>query len=91
MSLAGVKGREKAVTKETFSHHALSATDVLSYPFQVLARAKSELNFDMIQEVKSVTIKNVKTCAGCLYEIIQLFLLHSRCRFWPSTFQPAPS
>ena len=84
-------GKGKTITEETLPHHALSAAYVLGYPFQVLTRAKSEFKLNMIQEVKSVTVKNVKTCAGRLYEIIQLFLLHSRCCFWPSTFQSAPS
>jgi hypothetical protein len=91
MSLAGVKGREEAVTKETFSHHALSPAHVLGYPFQVLARAKSEFKLNMIQKVKSVTVKNGKTFAGHLYQIIQLFLVNSRCCFRAPTFQSAPS
>jgi hypothetical protein len=91
MSFARVLRWEKAITEETLAHHALSTAHVLGYPFQVLTRAKSEFKLNMIQEVKSVTVKNVKTCAGRLYEIIQLFLLHSRCCFWPSTFQSAPS
>jgi len=91
MSFARVLGRKKPITEETFSHHALSTAHVLGYPFQVLARAKSEFKLDMIQEVKSVTVKNVKTFAGRLYETIQLFLLYPRCCFWPSTFQSAPS
>jgi hypothetical protein len=91
MSFAGVQGRKEPATEKTLPHHALSAAHVLGYPFQVLARAKSEFKLNMIQEVKSVTVKSVKTCAGCLYEIIQLLLLHSRCCFWPSTFQSAPS
>jgi hypothetical protein len=52
---------------------------------------ESEFKLNMTQEVKSVAVKNVKTCAGCLYEIIELFLLHSRCCFWPPAFQSAPS
>jgi hypothetical protein len=91
MSFTGVEGREEAATEETLAHHALSTAHALGYPFQVLTRAKSELKPNMIQEVKSVTVKNVKTCAGRRYEIIQLFLLHSRCCFWPSTFQSVPS
>jgi hypothetical protein len=91
MSLAGVQGREEAATEKTLPHHVLPAAHVLGYPFQVLTRAKSEFKLNMLQEVKSVTVKNLKACAGYLYEIIQLFLLHSRCCFWPSTFQSAPS
>src|SRR5262245_31611353 len=91
MSFTGVEGREEAATEETLAHHALSATHRLGYPFQVLPGAKTELNLDMIQEVKCVTVKNVKTFAGRLYEMIQLFLMNSRCRFWPSTFQSVPS
>ena len=85
------QGREEPVTEKTLPHHALSTAHVLGYPFQVLTRAKTELSLDMIQEVKCVTVKNVKTCAGRLYEMIQLFLMNSRCRFWPSTFQSVPS
>jgi hypothetical protein len=91
MSFGGVQGREEMVTQKTLSHHALSTAHVLGYPFQVLTPAKSEFKLNMIQEVKSVTAKNVKTYAGCFYEIIQLFLVNSRCCFWPSTFQLAPS
>jgi hypothetical protein len=91
MSLAGVQGSEEAATEETFAHHALSTPHVLGYPFQVLTRAKSGFKLNMVQEMKSVTVKHVKTCAGHLYEIIQLFFLHSRRCFWPSTFQSAPS
>jgi hypothetical protein len=91
MSFAGVEGREELVTEETLPHHVFSTAHVLAYPFQVLTRAKSEFKLNMIQEVKNVTVKNVKACAGRLYEIIQLFLLHSRCCFWPATFQSAPS
>jgi hypothetical protein len=58
MSFAGVQRREKAITEETLAHHALSAAHVLGYPFQVLARAETELNFDMIQEVKCVAVKH---------------------------------
>jgi len=91
MSFTGVEGREEAATEETLAHHALSAAHVLGRPSQVLTRAQSEFELNMIQKVKSVTVKDVKTCAGHLYEIIQLFLLHSRRCFWPSTFQSAPS
>jgi hypothetical protein len=91
MSFARVQGREEPVTKETLAHHALSAAHILGYPFQVLTRAKAEFKLNMIQEVKSVTVKDVKTYTGRLYEIIQLFLMHSRCCFWPSTFQSVPS
>jgi hypothetical protein len=87
MSFARIERGKQLITEKTLAHHALSAACTLGYPFQVLARAKSEFKLNMIQEVKSVTVKNVKTCAGRLYEIIQLFLLHSRCCFWPSTFQ----
>jgi hypothetical protein len=81
---------KKTIT-ETLPHHALSTSYILGYPFQVLTWAKSEFKLNMLQEVKSVAVKNVKTCAGCFYEITQLFLLHSRCCFWPSTFQSVPS
>lgn len=91
MSFTRVKGREEAATQETFPHHAISAAHVLSYPLQVLTWGKSKFKLNMLQEVKSVTVKNVKTCAGGLYEIIQLFLLHPGCRSWPSAFQSAPS
>ena len=70
MSFAGVQRREEATTEKTFPHHALSTAHILGYPFQVLTRAKSEFKLNMIQEVKSVTVENVKTCTGCLYEII---------------------
>jgi hypothetical protein len=90
MSFTRVEGSEEAATEETLAHHALPAAHVLGYPFQVLTRAKSEFKFNMIQEVKSVTVKQVKTCAARLYQIIQLFLLHSRCCFWSSTLQSAP-
>jgi hypothetical protein len=66
MSFTRVEGSEEAATDETFPHHALSTTHVLGYPFQVLTRAKPEFKINMIQKVKSVTAKNVKTCAGCL-------------------------
>jgi hypothetical protein len=91
MSFTRVQGREEAATEKTSSHHALSTAHVLGYPFQVLTRAKSEFKLNMIQEVKSVTVKNVKTSADRRYEIMQLLLLHSRCRSWPSTFQPPTS
>jgi len=91
MSFTRIERGEELVTEKTLTHHALSAAHVLGYPFQVLGRAKSEFKLNMIQEVKSVTVKSVKTCAGCLYEIIQLFLLHSRCCFWSSTFQSPTS
>jgi hypothetical protein len=91
MPFTGTSGGEKISTDKTFPYHALSAAYMLGYPFQVLTRGKSEFKLNMIQEVKSVAVKSVKTRAGRLYEIIQLFLLHSRCCFWPSTFQSAPS
>jgi len=91
MSFARVQGREEPVTKETLAHHALSTAHILGYPFQVLPRAKTELNLDMIQEVKCVTVKNIKTFAGRLYEMIQLFLMNSRCCFCQYTNQPAAS
>ena len=84
MSFARVLRWEKAITEETLPHHAISTAHVLGYPFQVLTRAKSEFKLNMIQEVKSVTVKNVKTCAGGLYEIIQLFLLYPGCRSGPN-------
>jgi hypothetical protein len=90
MPLAGVRGREEPVTEKTLPHHVFSAAHVLGYPFQVLPRAQSEFKLNMIQEVKSVTVKDVKTSAGRLYQIIQLLLLHSRCCFWPPSFQSAP-
>ena len=76
MSFARVQRREEPVAEETFAHHALSAAHILGCPFQVLTRAQSEFKLNMIQEVKSVTVKQVKTCAGRLYQIIQLFLMH---------------
>jgi hypothetical protein len=91
MSFTRVEGSEEAATDETFPHHALSTTHVLGYPFQVLTRAEAKFKLNMIQEVKSVTVKDIETCTGRLYQIIQLFLLHSRCRFWPSAFQSAPT
>jgi len=91
MSFARIERGKQLVTEETLAHHALSAAHVLGRPSQVLRRAQSEFELNMIQKVKSVTVKDVKTCAGHLYEIIQLFLLHSRRCFWPSTFQSAPS
>ena len=91
MSFARIERGKQLVTEETLAHHALSTAHVLGYPFQVLTRVKSEFKFNMIQEVKSVTVKNVKTSAGRRYEIMQLLLLHSRCRSWPSTFQPPTS
>jgi hypothetical protein len=90
MSFTRVEGSEEAATEETFPHHALSAY-VLGYPFQVLPWAESAFKLNMLQEVKSVVVKSVKTYGGCLYETIQLFLLHSRCCFWPSTFQSPTS
>jgi hypothetical protein len=91
MSFARVLRWEKAITEETLPHHALSTAHILGYPFQVLTRAKSKFKLNMIQEVKSVAIKNIKTCAGRPYKIIELFLMNSRCGFWPSTFQSATS
>jgi hypothetical protein len=91
MSFARIERGKEPVTEKTLAHHALSTAHILGHPFQVLTRAKAEFKLNMIQEVKSVAVKNVKTCAGRLYEIIQLFLLNSRCCFWPSTFQSAPS
>jgi len=89
MSFTRVQGREEAATEETSSHHALSAAYALGYPFQVLTWGKSKFKLNMLQELKSVAVKDVKTCAGGLYEIIQLFLLHPGCRSWPSAFQSA--
>jgi len=84
MSFTRVQGREEAATEETSSHNALSAAYALGYPFQVLTWGKSRFKLNMLQEVKSVAVKNVKTCAGGLYEIIQLFLLHPGCRSGPN-------
>ena len=84
MSFTRVQRREEAATEETSSHNALSAAYALGYPFQVLTWGKSRFKLNMLQEVKSVAVKNVKTCAGGLYEIIQLFLLHPGCRSGPN-------
>jgi hypothetical protein len=91
MPVSGIERRKNVLTQEAVPHHVFSTAHALGYPFHVLTRAKSEFKLNMVQEVKSVTVKNVKTCAGCLFEIIQLFLLHSRCRFWASTFQSPTS
>jgi hypothetical protein len=90
MSFTRVEGRKESATEETLAHHALSTAHMLGYPFQVLTWAKSEFKLNVLQEVKSIAVKSVKTCAGFLYEIIQLFLLHSRRRFWSPAFQSAP-
>src|SRR6266540_2347456 len=74
-------------TEETFSDHALSPTYTLSYPFQVLTRAKTELNFDMIQEVKCIAVKHTQALAGCPYKVVKIFFVNSRCRSWTASFQ----
>lgn len=79
MSFARIVGREQSATEETSSHHAFSATHTLGYPLHVLARAKREHKFDMIQEVKCVAAKKIKSFAGRLYKIVKLFLMNLRC------------
>jgi hypothetical protein len=91
MSFARIVGREQSVTEETSSHHAFSATHTLGYPLHVLARAKREHKFDMIQEVKCVAAKKIKSFAGRLYKIVKLFLMNLRCCSWASRFQSVPS
>src|SRR5262249_15031213 len=90
MPFARVQGGEETVTEETLPHHALSTAHVTSYPLQVLPRAQAEFKLNVIQQVKSVAIKNPKTFTGRLYKIIQLSLLHPRRCFWSSTFQSVP-
>src|SRR5438128_2108405 len=87
MSLTGVQGREEAATEETFTHHALSATHTLGYPSQVLTRAKTELNLDMVQEVKCIAIKHTEALAGHPYKVVNTFFVNSRCRSWTAAFQ----
>jgi hypothetical protein len=89
MSFPGVERRKEAATEETFSHHVLPAANTLGYPFQVLARTKTELNFDMIQEVKSVAVKHIEAFAGCHNKIVKLFLVNFRCCPWTAPFQSA--
>jgi hypothetical protein len=91
MSFARIERGKQLVTEETLAHHALSTAHALRYPFQVLTRAETKFNLDMIQEVKSVATKTVRTRAGGLYEIIQLSLLHAGCCFWAATFQSVAS
>jgi hypothetical protein len=89
MSFAGVQGREKPVTEETLAHHALSTAHVLGYPFQVLTRAKSEFKLNMIQEVKSVSVKYTEAFAGYPYKVVNTFFVNSWCRSWTAPFQSA--
>ena len=79
MSFTRVEGSEEAATDETFPHHAPSAAHVLSYPFQVLARAKTELDFDMIQKMKRVAVKYTQAFAACRYKVVNAFFVNSRC------------
>jgi len=91
MSFTRVEGSEEVATEETFAHHVLPSADKPGYPLQVLTRAQTEFKLNVIQEVKSVAVKNPKTFTGRLYKIIQLSLLHPRRCFWSSTFQSVPS
>jgi len=91
MSFARVQGREETVTEETLPHHALSTAHVMSYPLQVLTRAQAEFKLNVIQEVKSVAVKHTEAFAGCLYEIIQLFLMNSRWRPYHYTYKSVTS
>jgi len=87
MPFTRVGGGKKLSTEETFSHHVFSTTYMLGYPFQVLARDKSEFMLDIIQEVKSIAIKKMKAFAGCPYKVVNTFFVNSWCRSWTAPFQ----
>ncbi len=83
MSFARIQGREKPVTEETFSHHVLPAANKFCHPHKILTGGETELNLDMVQEVKCVAVKHTEALAGYPYEVVNTFFVPESA--WPRT------
>src|SRR6266542_6312325 len=73
-------------TEETFSHHVLPAANKVCHPHKILTGGETELNLDMVQEVKCVAVKHTEALAGYPYEVVNTFFVNSRCRSWAAPF-----
>jgi hypothetical protein len=60
MSFASVRQRERAIAKETFSHHAFPAANKFCQPLEILAGREIELHLNVMKKLKSVTTEGIE-------------------------------
>ena len=68
MSFARVQGREEPITEQTFSHHVLPAANEFCHPYETLAGCETELNLDVMKNLKGATIETIGRVAGYFYD-----------------------
>jgi len=91
MSFAGVQGREEPVTEETFSHHVLPAANKLCHPHEILTGRETELDVNVMKELKSVTAEGFEAVTGYFYKITHVALMNPRCCSRAAALQSVPS